>query len=345
MIVINTRCLSNYSLTGVQRYTKEIVNRLPNSFIKLIKPKHYVDGIAAHLWEQVYLPKKIGRDLLWSPSNTGPLLVSNQVLTICDVAPLDHPEWFTKKFSSWYKFFIPKLAKRVKQVITISNYSKFRIMETCGISDLKIAVTYLGVSDSFRPMPNDAIEYTRKKLGIPSPYYIVALGSVEPRKNLCNLLKAWQIIRPKISKDIWLVIAGVKGKSLVFDTVNFDKLPSNVYKTGYVSDSYLPALYSGAMLTTYLSFYEGFGLPPLEAMACGTAVLTSNTTSLPEVIGNSGLMVDPNNPEKISEALLALITNSSYREELGSKGRERAKQFNWDITTKQTLKILQNNIN
>ncbi len=208
-----------------------------------------------------------------SPSNSGPLVVEKQVVTLLDVVPLDHPEWLNPKFAAWYQFLTPRLVKRVRSILTISEFSKKRIVAHCPLSESKVQVVHIGVDERFRPIDAHFVEQMRKKLAIPSVHYLVALGSLEPRKNLVRLLRAWASIVGRIPNDVWLVIAGAQGRRLVFGDVSFESLPPRVHLTGHVPDELLPALYSGAIAAPYLSIYEGFGLPPLEAMACGTPTL------------------------------------------------------------------------
>lgn len=338
MIFCNTRIL-NEKLTGVQRYTTELLSRM-NNRIGCISPTKRLDGIKGHFWEQVVLPSRLGNNLLWSPSNTGPLCVENQVVSIMDLSPLDHPEWTSKKFSLWYQFLIPKLVSRVKGIITISEFSRTRILNFCPEAKHKIHVTHLAADKRFSPVDKTSVSHMVQNLKLPSKKYIVALGSLEPRKNLHTLLKAWEHIHTKLPHDTWLVLAGAKGKSSVFGSHSYCNLPPRVHLTGHVADDLLPALYTGALATIYLSYYEGFGLPPLEAMSCGSPVLVSNTTSLPEVVADSGLTVDPFDVDAISGEIFRLVFDSTLQENLRLKGVERAKHFNWDKTAEETMRIL-----
>ena len=339
MLVCNTRNLYS-NVTGVQRYTLELMKRF-NGRIQAVQPEQPLHGIRGHIWEQFILPAKLGKRLLWSPSNSGPLTVENQVLTVMDVSPMDHPEWMNPRFASWYKFLTPKLVRRVRSVLTISEFTKQRIKEYCPDMISKVHVVHLAADSRFFPVNKIFIRKALERLTIPTPYYLVALGSLEPRKNLQRLLEAWEQIQTIISDDIWLVLAGAKGKKIVFGNVSFEKLPPRVHLTGHVPDEILPALYSGAIASPYISLYEGFGLPPLEAMACGTPVITSNVSSLPEVVGNAAITIDPYDLEAISEALIRLVEDSGLRSKLRLRGLERVKQFNWDKTADKTWQILQ----
>jgi glycosyltransferase involved in cell wall biosynthesis len=278
--------------------------------------------------------------LLFSPANTGPLSVAKQVVTIHDLSVIDRPEGFNPSFRAFYQFLLPRLARRVRAVITDSAFTRERLIEWAKIPPSRVHAIPLGVDRRFSQQQLDSIEKLRNTLEIPSPYYILSLGSIEPRKNLPRLFAAWERIQQALPDDVWLVVAGGKGKSSVFKDVGI-QIPPRVHLTGRVSDEFLPTLYSGALAFVYPSLYEGFGLPPLEAMACGTPVLTSNVTSLPEVVGDAGLLVDPYNVEAMAHGIRRLVEDSALREELRKKGLERAKQFTWERTAELTWAVLE----
>ncbi|RIH81532.1 Mannosylfructose-phosphate synthase [Meiothermus luteus] len=337
-VVVNTRTLSA-KLTGVQRYTQEIVNRLAHR-VELVAPQSHLEGVAGHAWEQFVLPTLLRGRLLWSPSNTGPLMVSHQVITVHDAVPFDHPEWLNPIFAGWYRFLLPRLIPRVRRIITVSEFSKTRILEHAQVDPARIIVIPNGVDSRFRPHKDQEHLNLIKRLGIPSCHYVLSLGSLEPRKNLDRLLKAWELLCEEVPEDIWLVVAGAKGKAQIFRDVFFEKLPPRVYFTGHVPDEYLPALYSAALVFVYVSVYEGFGIPPLEAMASGTPTLTSNQTALPEVVGDAGLTVNPFSVDAIAEGLRKLIGDSALRQTLRQKGLERSLQFGWDSIAERTWTVL-----
>lgn len=327
-------------ITGVQRYALELLAQFDDR-VEKIAPGVHLEGIKGHIWEQFFLPKQLKGRLLWSPSNTGPLSVGKQVVSIMDVAPMDHPEWMNRRFSAWYGFLTPHLVRRVRSVLTISEFSKQRILHYCPDAEEKVTVTYLAADARFVPTDQEEVVRVQERLALPSPHYLVALGSLEPRKNLARLLRAWKNVEHKIPDGVWLVLAGAQGKKLVFGEQSFENLPPRVHLTGHVPDPMLPALYSGAIGAVYLSLYEGFGLPPLEAMACGAPVLTSNVTSLPEVVGNAGIAIDPYDVDAIGDGILRLVEDAGLRADLRANGLARAKLFSWDKTAKQTWEVLQ----
>ncbi|WP_278912595.1 glycosyltransferase family 4 protein [Deinococcus wulumuqiensis] len=335
-IVVNTRNLQAESLSGVQRYTSEILNNVGKFGIKQVEPRKKLSAIHGHLWEQMILPFHCTGDLLWSPANTGPIIKRNQILTIHDVATLDHPEWFEKKFALWYRWLIPQLARRVKHIITVSEFSKHRIMLHTGVSHQKITVIPLAADNRFRLHTESERESLRSSLNLPRRF-VLSVGSIEPRKNLAGLLAAWEGWEGR-PNDLNLVISGTSNK--VFNDPNVSYVPENVRFIGRVSDESLPALYSTAEAFVYPSFYEGFGLPPLEAMASGTAVVSSGTTSLREVVGESALVINPHDPQTIVNALDLLFREQGYREKLAQEGYLRAKGFSWKRTSEMTNELL-----
>jgi glycosyltransferase involved in cell wall biosynthesis len=325
--------------TGMQRYALELSRRF-GQHMDAVTPRGALRGPAGHLWEQLYLPSVVRGRLLWSPNNTGPLAVERQVCTIHDLIPIDHPEWFNGRFAAWYAWLMPGLAKRVRHIIAISEFTKQRIVELLGVPEQKITVLPNGVDERFKPQSAEKIEAVRRELGIDNRPYVVYVGSLEPRKNMQRLLSAWRRAQVSIPEDVYLVAAGARGNSRVFHPVSLSSIPPRVLFTGYVSEDTLPALYAGALAAVYPSLYEGFGLPPLEAMACGTPVVTSACTSLPEVVGDGALLVDPEDVESIAEGLVRIVSGESLRRSLKEAGLRRAAAFTWENTAQRTLSLL-----
>ncbi|MEG3065004.1 glycosyltransferase family 1 protein [Acetomicrobium sp.] len=286
------------------------------------------------------MPTRLRGNLLFSPSNTGPLIEERQVVTIHDITPLEHPEWLNPRFAKWYQFLIPRLVHKARRIIAVSNFTKSRICEVTSVQPDKAVVIYNGADERFRPKSSEEIARTKDTFGISNFRYILTVATIEPRKNLQRLLEAWDVWHVNLPQDIWLVIAGAKGKDLVFRDAVFNRLPPKICMIGHVPDEHLPALYSGALAFIYVSLYEGFGLPPLEAMACGTPVLTSNVTSLPEVVGDAALTVNPYDIDAIAEGIKRLIEDDNLRKELPQKGLARAKLFSWERTAEVTWSVL-----
>lgn len=338
-VIVNGRVLDN-PLTGQPRYVRELTGRLTDR-VQVVKPARRLNGIMGHMWEQSVLPLRCRGALLWSPSSTGPLAVSDQVVTIHDVAPLDHPEWFAPWFARWYGFLLPRLAKKSAHLVTISEFCKERIRHHTGVDAGKISVVPNGIDEHFRRRSPKVVGHAKRLLGIAAERYVLSLGSLEPRKNLRELLGAWEALLPQIDPSVSLVVAGTVGAGRVFADPGIDRWPDRVIRTGAVPDDLLPALYSGADVFVYPSLYEGFGLPPLEAAACGTPVVTGNGTALPEVLGDAALLVDPTDRGALTDAIRWLLNDGVARDRLSILGLRRAGMFTWDRTSEAIWSLLQ----
>jgi glycosyltransferase involved in cell wall biosynthesis len=286
------------------------------------------------------LPKIARGHLLWSPANTGPLTLGRQVLTVHDTASIDHPEWFDTRFSAWYRSITPILARRVSRLITVSEFSKRRLIELTGIPASRIAVIPNGVDARFHPRSPEEIRQVTKRTGIPTKNYLLSVSSLEPRKNLPRLLEAWRLSTARLPADVWLVVAGAEGKDNIFRAESIETIPPRVLFAGFVADDDLPALYSGAIALLYPSMYEGFGLPPLEAMAAGTVPIVGNSSSLPEVVGEAGILVDPFRVDELGEAIVRIVEYNELRAKLSLLGIQRGREFTWERAADATWRVL-----
>jgi glycosyltransferase involved in cell wall biosynthesis len=232
---------------------------------------------------------------------------------------------------------LPILIRRCRKIIAVSEYTKKRILSVSNIETNKIDVVYNGLSSRFSPQTEREEKRVRKQLGLPSKNYLLSLGTISPRKNTKRLLEAWRQVQRDVGKDYWLVMVGEKGPAQ--GTMDL-KVPDRVLFTGYVKDENLPPLYSGAKAFLYPSLYEGFGLPPLESMASGTPPIVGDRTSLPEVVEDGGLFVNPLKVESIAEGILKIVRNETLSRRLREKGLQRAKQFAWEKTARETWKTL-----
>jgi glycosyltransferase involved in cell wall biosynthesis len=334
-IICNTRCLNSF-LTGAQRYTQSILDSGPFKIQEVSPSVKMSRGMKGHLWEQLVLPALVGNNLLWSPSNSGPIICKRQVVTIHDLVSFDHPEWFNNTYVKWYNFMLPIVCKKADHIITISQFTKQRLIERFKIPESKITMIYNG-GNQILPI-NNGHEATLK---IPFKRYILSLGSLEVRKNFAFLLKAWNNILPKTPEDIGLIIVGGKVNEKIFADAGIGEIPKRVHFTGHVPDDQVAQLYANAMTFAYLSTYEGFGLPPLEAMSAGIPVLASNTTAIPEVVSDAGILIDPFSLNECENALIKLIDNEQLRQELSIKAKARAKKFDWADTAAKTYKVLE----
>ena len=337
MFAVNGR-FQAHRLTGMQRYAVQLVSRFSQP-PHIIAPEAPLKGLLGHLWEQAVLPSLLGSQLLWSPCGTGPLAVSRQVVTIHDIIPVDCPEWFSRRFAALHAWLIPRLARRVHRIIAVSQYTKQRLIERFGIRPQRIAVIGHGVGEEFSPRPGDEIAGVRQTCGIPDGPYVLSVCSLEPRKNLKRLLEAWAKVER--GRNVSLVVTGAKGASAVFREACFGAVPKSVIFTGYVAEENLPALYSGAACFVYPSLYEGFGLPILEAAACGAPVVTSNVTSIPEICGPSATLVDPRSVAEIVSAICGVIDHPERARALAQAGRAYAASHSWTRCAAQTEQMLE----
>jgi glycosyltransferase involved in cell wall biosynthesis len=319
--IVNGRFLSRRA-TGVDRFAREVLRRLGGRVSVRSRPQG-ASRIGGHMWEQLALPASLGRgDILWSPANTGPVQVPNQVLSVHDLSPLDHPEWYSAPFALWYRGLWSALLPRVRKILVPSEFVKRRVIARFG--PLPISIVTEGVdTHMFHP------EACTRSLELPG-CYVLFVGSLQPRKNLESLLAAWQRISCELP-DTWLLIAGATGPSFR-RAVPAGKL-ERVRLLGYVPDDELPGLYAGALLLVLPSHEEGFGLPVLEGMACGTPVLVSDGGALPETAGDAGMIFRLTDPNGLPDGMRTIINDVHLRRQMRQAGLERASKFTWEMTT------------
>jgi glycosyltransferase involved in cell wall biosynthesis len=344
-VAFNGRFLDQ-DLTGVQRYAHDMLATLGNR-LQVVRPATALSPARGHLWEQATLPRRCEGLLLWSPGNTGPLACANQVVTLHDASTLDHPEWFSGKFAAWYRFLLPRLARRVRKIITVSEFSRTRLIERCDVNEDKIVAVPNAIDVRFQPIDEAAQAKFRRRHTLDRPYCLY-VGSLEPRKNVATLLKAWALLG---AEGCELVIAGSAGH--VFRQLAHDAPTGRVRLFGRVEDGELPALLASASCFVFPSLYEGFGFPPLEAMACGCPVACSSATSLPEVCGpafdpanpastGAALYFDPLDAEEMAAALrTALEMPRETRARLVANGLARSRQFSLERCAAQTWAVLE----
>jgi len=339
-VLVNAR-IALAPLTGVGRYLNEVLAAWPGARPETLTPPRWAaDGVPGHLWEQLILPRRLGGELLWSPVHSGPISHARQVVTVHDVVALDHPEWLNPRFVRWYRWMLPRLLSRAARLIAISGFTRDRVVARLGIDPAKIEVIPLGVAARFQPVAGQDIDRMRQALGLGDRRYVLSLGSLEPRKNLAGLLAGWARARPDLPADLRLVVTGAPGRGAVFADGGSVRWPADCKALGRVDDRWLPALYSGAECFAYLSHYEGFGLPPLEAMACGTPVLASDIEVFREVFGDAAYRVAPDDEAAIAEALARLVTDPGLRRRHAERGRARARRYCWSKTARATVEVL-----
>ncbi|QNG60204.1 glycosyltransferase family 4 protein [Bacillus sp. PAMC26568] len=350
-ILINGRFLTQ-KITGVQRFAYEILNELNQNLrvikelnIKIITPNYYDErnypfkniplekkgSMKSHIWEQSILHNFSEDELLINLCNTAPIFRKNQINVIHDVAIHANPDTFSVAFRLWYKIMFWGMAKFSKRIITVSNFSKSEIIKYLSVPEERVNVMPEGKEQILRIKSDCSI---LERHDLKSDSYLLAVSSLNPNKNFRAIIEAIKYL----PKNIKVVIAG-GSNSKVFQQ-DFNETDVEAVFVGYVSDEELKALYENAYCFIYPSFYEGFGLPPLEAMTCGCPVISSNTTSLPEVGGDAVLYVDPHQPKQIAEHVNRMLFDQSFRDEMIEKGYKQATKYTW----KKALKELLSNI-
>ncbi len=294
--------------------------------------------------ELPWIARRLRLDLLHSPYIIKPyLLPCPSVVTIYDALPLRYPQTLSPRGRLFYRLALRLAARSARQLITISSVSRDDLAYHLRMPRERIAITPLAAAPSFAPQPVDVITDVRLRHRIPR-HYILYVGSNKPHKNIDRLLRAWDRVIPALPpplSDTVLVIAGKFDRRypLPADIAVERGVSERVLVVNNVAEEDLPALYSGALLFVFPSSYEGFGLPPLEAMACGTPVVCAYAGSLPEVVDEAALTVDPHSMHEIGEGILRVLRSRELRALLTSRGRQRAAQFSWSATAQATLAI------
>ncbi|HAT4917687.1 TPA: glycosyltransferase family 4 protein [Serratia marcescens] len=345
MIYINARFLTQ-DMTGVQRFAEQISRSLngirndivflvpdekfkieidPSFEIKVIGKKH------GHLWEQIDLPKylkSIGSPPLLNLCSTAPLFYRNQIVTHHDITYKRYPESFSRQFRYIYNLIIPIMLKNSRKIITVSEFSKGEIAKAFNVEKEKISVVYNASSANFKSIDSGKQEK-----------YLLAVSSPNYHKNFHGMLKAFAMLDDKI--EIKLKIIGRSADNFNKQMyANAENTNSNIEFLGRVDDLELVKLYQNATAFVFPSFYEGFGIPPLEAQSCGCPVIASSSASIPEVLGTSALYFDPYKIDEIAKAMETIIGNDTVREELIRLGFENTRRFSWEKSAQAVNKII-----
>jgi len=354
---------------GIGRYTRELVRALA----KLNRGHDYVlfaaaggqrladagwppnfqmrsvplsDRALAILWHRLQLPLWVelvtgSVDIFHSPDFVlPPVRRAKTLVTVHDLSFMRYPQCADANLRAYLNKVVPRSVHRANLVLADSQSTKDDLVELLGVEPARIEVVYPGVEERFHPIENQAIlEQVRKRYNLP-PRFVLGLGTLQPRKNFTRLIEAFADLRFAIC-DLHLVIAGGKGwlYEEIFATVEQLGLEEKVIFPGFVADQDLPALYNLADLFVFPSLYEGFGLPPLEAMACGTPVITSDASSLPEVVGEAGLIVEATDVEDLAEAMKRVLEDDALQEEMIARGLEQARKFTWEEAASKLLSL------
>jgi glycosyltransferase involved in cell wall biosynthesis len=277
----------------------------------------------------------------WTSNFLPPRGSRKQVLTLYDLTFLLFPKHHPWQRRVLHSMTIARSAALADGIIVISHQTKQDVMRYLGVPESKLHVVYPAASPLFEPKSEAQRSKVLSKYRLPDKAYLLFIGNIEPRKNLVRLLVAYAKARPRFARRYRLVVIGGQGwrNTEIFRKADELALEDDLTFLGYVPDEDLPSLISGALAFVYPSLYEGFGLPPLEAMACGTPVVTSDVASLPEVVGDAAVMVDPYDTDALATAIARVVESPDLRQELSERGMKRAGLFSWEKTARQTVKV------
>lgn len=345
MLYVNARFLTQ-EMTGVQRFAEQIclaLSEIRNDIV-FVSPKGILrKGISeklnvkiigertGHLWEQIDLPgflRKNGSPLLLNLCSTAPVFYKRQLVTHHDITYKRYPRSFSRKFRAMYNTLVPLMLKNSLHLITVSEFSKREISNVYKYPAEQISVIHNAVSDAF----NQNLSLTGNTYAEEKPY-LLAVSSPNYHKNFHGMLEAYSLLSNK--SDFSLKIIGKTAGSFLTPEFNEKILADkNIHFLGRVDDDQLIKLYQNALAFVFPSFYEGFGIPPLEAQACGCPVIASNTASMPEVLGSSVLSFDPNDISQIRNAMERIMTDETLRNDLKAKGQKNIERFSWGKSAK-----------
>lgn len=366
-IGIDARASSWYRGTGIGTYTYQLILNISlmdklnhylffmaDNNVSEIKPEENIDikmiGEDRHenFWEEIDIPNILtdtGIDTYLVPQNGIGLPLEKKcpfIITLHDIIPYRLPETVGPQYLKIYTKEIPNIIKRCDGIITVSEYSKQDIIKELNFPEDKVFVTHLAAEDIYFPRNKNACKEFVKNTYFIEDEFILYVGGFSPRKNISGLIEAFSKAKSKLPNNIKLVILGKKGRSYYTyrDLAISLGVKNDVIFPGYVPVEDLPIFYNAATIFCYPSYYEGFGLPPLEAMACGTPVITSNVTSMPEILSDAVSYVSPDNTDQISDKLIEIANNKQLQEFYYFKGLHKSNQFSWKNTAIETIDII-----
>jgi glycosyltransferase involved in cell wall biosynthesis len=365
IIGINARNILGSKMEGFGNYSFELVRRITKNhpeqsfvlfFDRAVDPKfefpsnvqtvvlfpptrHPLLWILWFEWSLKRALKKYRIDVLWSPDGFCSLRSSvPQIATIHDLNFEHYPKDLPWIVSRYFRFFFPKFAQKAKRILTVSHFSKADIVRTYGIPPEKISVIYNGIHDDFEQKSTAEIESTRANYSNGKPYFLF-VGSLHPRKNVQRLVKAFSEFC-KRNADVDLVIVGnAMWKQEIFQLAPETK--NRVHFLGHLSTPQLSQVMGGAFALSYVPYFEGFGIPLVEAMRCGIPIVSANTTCLPEIAGDAAIYCDPFSVQGIAEQLHALTEDKTLHQQLAANALQRSRQFSWDLAAEEVWKELQ----
>lgn len=302
----------------------------------------------ARIWQRAQLPLPVeaftgpvdlfhATDFVLPPTLPG----TRSLLTVHDLSFLRVPDAASPSLRRYLEAVVPRSVARANHILADSRATKEDLVEIYRTPADKITVLYSGVDSRFRPVTDDtALDDVLEKHNLKNIEYVLSVGTVQPRKNYSGVIRALARLRDR-GLDLHYAVAGGRGwlEDEMYRSIRETSMADRVQILGFVPDEDLPALYSGARALVAVSLYEGFGLPVLEAMACGTPVITSNLSSLPEVAGDAGILVDPLDTDAISEAIMGSLTDADLRQQLLAAGFEQVKRFSWSRAASQLKSI------
>jgi len=261
------------------------------------------------------------------------------VITVHDLSWMRYPETHPADRVRWLERAMPRAIERAAAVLVDSEFTRQEVLSTFGLPPARVHAVHLGVASSFRPLEARDTSRSLQRMGLAHGEYVLTLGTIEPRKNLAHVLEAYAALPAPVRNRYALVVAGERGWRAERLERQLRDLAerSNVVVLGQVPAADLPSLYAGAAAFVFPSFYEGFGLPPLEAMACGVPVLVSDRASLPEVAGDAAVIIDPERPDLTAHGIEAILADPVMRAEMIARGTRRAATFTWEACAMKTL--------
>lgn len=368
-ICIDGRAAKWYRGTGIGTYTYQLIKSLnniddineytifmpeTNKVSMNLNPNFKINEIKSStekgFWNQVNIPNildNVNSNIYHIPQNgVGMPLKKNCkfVITLHDVIPLRMPETVGDKYLKIFNHEMNSIISLCDGIITVSEFSKEDISKAFDFPKDKIYVTHLASEDIYKPLNKDLCKKNIKYLYSIDGDFILYIGGFSPRKNIIGLLEAFHKVIKTNNPNLKLIIGGNKGSSYeIYKNKALDLgIENNVVFPGFIPLEHLPWFYNACDFFVYPSLYEGFGLPPLEAMACGSPVIASNLTSIPEVLGDSALLIDPRSEDDLYNAMNSLLINKDLKQDLILKGLKRNSIFNWETTAKETLLAYEN---
>jgi glycosyltransferase involved in cell wall biosynthesis len=342
-------CLANEHAYVVYTNQPELIRThvpAPNG-LTIVEVEHLRTRMARILWEHTQLPHLACRDdldLLHCPSYICPLRKSSvpYVVTIHDTIAIDHPGWCKRTNALYFNLSMKRAVRKASRVLSVSKSTADDLKRNFGLSDSKLRVVLPGIDEIFK-VEQDASRcaQVRKRYNLPR-HYVLFVGNIEPKKNVRALLSLQGRLRQK-QLPHKLVMAGNRSwcARAELDQIQSQVAAGNVIVTGYVDRAELPFIYTMADVFVFPSLHEGFGFPPLEAMACGTPVVSSNRGALAETVADAAYIVEPEDTEQIAEAVALMISDSALQQEHITKGLRQSRLFNWERAAKETLSVYQ----